>query len=217
MANALIEAKDLRYGTPEGKILAEKLGFKVEPGDLLLVGGPNGSGKSTLLRVLLGHDRYLGGTLAIGPRPREIAVLPQLQNNEFHLPLTLRDVLEIALKRRVTAEEAVAVGLLDEHHLDLAWNTASGGERKRTLLTRLLMQSPKLLILDEPMNHLDNLSRKKVLGAVLRFLEGAPTRGVIMVSHERSLEGFQNQFRSLKRLSLGDPKAPLEPIESEAP
>ena len=210
MARALVEAKDLKYGTPEGKILAERLSFTVSPGDLWLIGGPNGSGKSTLLRILLG-DRSLGGTLAIDPRPREIAVLPQLQNNEFHLPLTLRDVLEIALKRRVTTEEA------DEHHLELAWNTASGGERKRTLLTRLLMQSPRLLILDEPMNHLDNLSRKKVLGAVLRFLEGSGARAVIMVSHEKSLEGFQDQFRSLKRIFLGDPQTPSETVESEAP
>lgn len=198
----MVRARDLAYGTPDGKPLARGVEFELGEGELLVVRGPNGSGKSTLLRVLLGHLKPTAGALEVGVPRRRIAVLPQLQNTEFHLPMTLRDVLEVSLKRRLRGGEVVDVGLLDAAQLDLSWNTASGGERKRTLLTRLLLESPELLLLDEPMNHLDPESRERVRKAVLGFVAGSPGRSVVLVSHEGGLEEAPQDVR-IKSLTLG--------------
>lgn len=203
-AFSLIDVSAVAYGAPGGKVLARDLSIRIEAGELLLVTGANGSGKSTLLRVLLEQLKPLAGSVKLSVERSRIALLPQLQNTEFHLPLTLRDVLEISMKRPVAEAEIIALGLLDRDQLDLGWNSASGGERKRTLLTRLLLASPKLLLLDEPMNHLDQESRERVRCAIVDFLRDdrrAP-RGVVLVSHEKRLLSDFQQVKT-RHLHLG--------------
>jgi len=197
----MISARALSYGTPDGKPLVRGISFEVGAGDLLIVSGPNGSGKSTLLRVLLGHLKATGGELAVRTPYRKIVVLPQLQNTEFHLPMTLMDVLEVCLRRRLSVEEITRVGLLDAAQLGLSWNTASGGERKRALLTRLLLESPALLLLDEPMNHLDPESRERVRKAILSFV-ATPGKGAVLVSHEGAFDAGSSGVR-IRHLELG--------------
>jgi ATPase subunit of ABC transporter with duplicated ATPase domains len=204
----LVSAKDLSYATPDGRVLARGISFNLEDGDCLVVGGPNGSGKSTLLRVLLGRANASSGALSMHVARGKTAILPQLQNNDFHLPLTLRDLLEISVGASVGADEIARIGLLEPAHLSLAWNTASGGEKKRALLTRLLLQSPSLLLLDEPMNHLDRESRERVTKAVSNFLRGhgeKTPRAVVMVSHEGTLDApvVDSSSAVVKKLLLG--------------
>ena len=205
--SALVTASDLGYATPDGRVLARGLSFRLENGDCLLVGGPNGSGKSTLLRVLLGRVPATTGALSVRAARGKTGILPQLQNNDFHLPLTLRDVLEVSVGAELSEEDVLRIGLLESAQLGLAWNTASGGEKKRTLLTRLLLQSPSLLLLDEPMNHLDRDSRERVAKAVTEFLRGRGgmgPRAVVMVSHESSAQSLALEVPGeLQRLQLG--------------
>lgn len=193
----LIHATQLTYGTPTGKALASELTFQLHAGQILIITGPNGSGKSTLLKVLMGQVRPFRGRCEVTVSRKKIGFLPQLQNTEFHLPLTLLDVLEISAGNKIEPREIIEIGLLDRAHLQLAWNTASGGERKRTLLTRLLLQKPSLLLLDEPMNHLDTESRKRVQRALSEYLSIAgpiaqagarnSERAIALVSHDKAL------------------------------
>ncbi len=183
----LIEATNLTYGIQPGRPLASGLNFSLQPGQTLFVTGPNGSGKSTLLRVLLGQLAPFEGTITRKIAMPQVAILPQLQNPGFHLPITLKDVLTMSSRGPVHWDEVHRLGLLSPEHLSLAWNTASGGERKRTLLTRILLQKPSLLILDEPMNHLDQKSRAQIRGVIARYLSESTEahRAVVLVSHER--------------------------------
>lgn|GEM_PF-698809 len=188
----LIEAQDLSYGRVRGgRILAENVTFNLPSGGLLLVTGPNGSGKSTLLRVLQGQSPVFSGKLKINVRRSEVGIMPQMVNPGFHLPITLGDVIQFSTHRRlgrgVNWDKVFSYGLIDSSHLGLAWNTASGGERKRTLLTRILLQEPSLLLLDEPMNHLDADSSMRVEKVIAQYLNKNSTRkrGVILISHSR--------------------------------
>lgn len=151
---------------------------------MLLVTGSNGCGKSTLLRTLLGEATHYWGHVCTKVDASRQVYLPQLENTEVHLPLSLFDVLRISQPCAVTKDQAKAFGLLNDEHLDAAWNSASGGERKRTLLTRALMQDPSLMIFDEPMNHLDKSSRAAMIAVMARFLRDRSDRAIVMVCHQ---------------------------------
>src|SRR5688572_23541846 len=91
-----LEAKQLCYGVPGGRLLQEDLSFRLHAGQVLLVSGSNGCGKSSLLRVLLGELPAASGELVTTVESSRVDYLPQLENTEVHLPLTLRDVLALS-------------------------------------------------------------------------------------------------------------------------
>lgn len=185
MADVLLESLLLHYGAPGGRVLGTDLNFRLDAGELLVLSGPNGSGKSTLLSIVLGELAPISGRLINYVSRARTAVIPQLQNIEFHLPVTLRDVLEVSRPQALSEEAVESFGLLRREQLELGWNTSSGGERQRALMTRALMQDPRLLILDEPFNHMDTKSQSKILESLGAFLkkQSDHPRGAVLVSH----------------------------------
>jgi zinc transport system ATP-binding protein len=175
--------ENLSWETPDGRLLADQVSLKLLRGQLLCVSGPNGSGKSSLLRILLGEAPARTGTCRISVPAHRIGYLPQAQNRECHLPFTLQEVLELTEKGERLAS-LKRWGLLTPDRLPLAWNRASGGERQRVLLARELLNEPELLLLDEPLNHLDEHSRQRI-GGVLEALSRDPKApALVVVSHE---------------------------------
>jgi ABC-type Mn2+/Zn2+ transport system ATPase subunit len=177
--SSFIQAENLELFTPAGRPLAHPLTFNISPGEMLLIEGPNGAGKSTLLKAMLGLHRHYRGQVSSSLRGHEIAYLPQLGNVQFFLPLNLGDV--VRLQRAKTDHEIEKLKLLDRHQLTAAWNSASGGERQKALLSRTLLSQAKLFVLDEPFNHLDQAGRENVQHAVLALLE--QKCAVVVVSH----------------------------------
>lgn len=185
MPSPLIRAKGLSFGPTRDKPLVRNLSFELYPSQLLWISGPNGAGKSTLIRVILNQGWIENGTMEKNIDGKNIGYLPQLQNRQFHLPVTLRDMIATAVRGPLSSDAIVQLGLLRPEQLYLGWNTASGGERKRALLTRLLLQDPTLLILDEPFGHLDAESYTLVIRAIERFLTASSGRSksVLIVEH----------------------------------
>lgn len=198
---AILSADKVTFGTPDGRPLQQNISFHIESGELFLVSGSNGCGKSTLLRILMGErEADQGATRWAVPRTK-ITYIPQLENTEIHLPVTLRDVLEMTPGRRPREEEYMRFGLLRRDLLPLAWNTASGGERKRTLLARALLTDPSVLVFDEPMNHLDVASRRIMIRVMKNFLDAATPdspRAVVMVCHQGLPEDEAVLFRVVR-------------------
>ncbi len=184
----VLEAFDLGFQTPDGRPLIKGLSFSLNRGETLAITGPNGCGKSTLLQILMGQSKNLkSGKIKWHRPPSAIAYLPQLHSREFHIGLILHDVLSFTGEFDKHAIETSSFGLLRPSELGLAWNTASGGERQKTLLTSIFLHAPEILILDEPMNHLDSQSRQQLLHALQDFVRVRES-SVIMVGHESSLE-----------------------------
>ncbi len=217
MHSPLIVVTDLSTATHDGRILSESLNFSVSPGQIILISGPNGIGKSTLLKTLIGNLKPKKGTIELNLPFSRIGYLPQLQNTDFHLPVTLRDILEASCHHSLSLDEILSWRLLSETQLDLSWKTASGGERKRTLLTRTLLAKPDILVLDEPMNHLDVQTRLLVEDAIQKFVElpqsNGRKRAVLLVSHEKSLHQLVHNPNFSKILLA--PQSPSSGMENE--
>ena len=195
-----IEGRALAYSTPDGRMLQKGLNFSIRGGQLFLIRGANGSGKSTLLKVLLKEWPVDRGTLQLDFDDRSLQYIPQLENTEIHFPLTLKDVLKISIPK-VDDDDVEELGLVRRSQLQSGWNTASGGERKRVLLTRALLSNPKVLVLDEPMNHLDKASRSAMIHAMGRFLKEDSRRSIIMVCHP-GLSLTERELFSLVEMEL---------------
>ncbi len=142
--------------------------------------GPNGSGKSTLLRILTGDLDGYTGTVQPPPQPaREPgqAVAYCAQATEY--PPALAE--DFALDYR---GDAVHIRQILDIQDDWFWRfeSLSHGERKRLQVAVVLWQNPPVLALDEPTNHVDAVTREKILAALREY------RGVgLLVSHDREL------------------------------
>ncbi len=180
---SIVTAKDLTLKTPTHRVLFKNLHFDLNPGQLLHVQGCNGSGKSTLLKALVGSYQYYSGEIHLNIQLSDVSLLPQMGNLQFLFPFTLREVINT--KVAVSDQEILSLGFLTEEALNLSWNTASGGERQKALLSRAVLKENKLLILDEPYNHLDEDSKKNLDGIIKKHL--FDKKSVILNSHDSLL------------------------------
>lgn len=181
-----LRLENTSYRTPDGRPLAAGISLNIKPAEITAVVGANGAGKSTFLRLLAGLHPPSEGAVRRFIKHDEIGFLPQLHNKEFHIPLTLADVLRLFQSPRPAApDDASAWGLLHSRDLITPWNTASGGERQKTLLTGMLQSRARLLILDEPTNHLDLEGRERLAAALIRV--AAAGSAVVITCHEKFL------------------------------
>ena len=164
----------LGYG---GDPLFDDLSLIVRPGDRLALVGRNGAGKSTLMKVIAGLVEPDAGERAVPPG---VSVGYMEQDPPMDGFGTLGDFATATLgEAGLWRAEAAAEGLGFDPARPVA--TASGGERRRAALARLLAEAPDLMLLDEPTNHLDIES--------IAWLEDqlrASRAALVMVSHDRA-------------------------------
>ena len=199
-ARAAVELRDVwfRYERDGADVLRGTT-LTVPEGSLFAVVGGNGTGKSTMLRAICGVARpYRGKITVLGRRLKDwkraelfrggVAMLPQDPLNLMVKKTVRGDLEEMLDGRGLTAGQRTAavrevaaltdiVPLLDAHPFDL-----SGGEVQRAALAKVLLNEPRLLLLDEPIKGLDAFFKEK-LAALLRSLTARGTT-VLMVSHD---------------------------------
>jgi zinc transport system ATP-binding protein len=191
MSNPLVEIKnmDLAY---QKKLVLSNVSLSVFENDFIGIIGPNGGGKTSLLKALLGLLKPQKGSIKYFFDKREIGYLPQGSKVDESFPITVKEVvasgLEHGLKfskttprnRKQKVEKALeAVGIKTLHSRPVG--ELSGGELQRTMLARAIISSPRLLILDEPDTHVDNLFELE-LYALLKELNKSIT--ILLVSHD---------------------------------
>ncbi len=151
MARApLLQLSDISL-TFGGDPVFDDLSLTIQEGDRLALVGRNGSGKSTLLKVMAGLVEPDSGARVLSPGDSVgyMEQEPDMEGCETLGDFALRDLAPSELWR----VEAAAEGLKFDVNQKVA--TASGGERRRAALAKLIAEAPDLMLLDEPTNHLD--------------------------------------------------------------
>ena len=161
---------------------------RVPPGEALALVGPNGSGKTTLMRALLGMVTVSGGRVRVngatpGRAPRgSVGYVPQVSDLDPTFPVTVREVVQMGMYsqlgilrrpgaqvRRRALEALESVGLADR--ADKRFGTLSGGQQQRVLVARCVAARPRLILLDEPFNGLDQPNREALLSIITDLKE----------------------------------------------
>ena len=169
MAGLKIENVSKLFGTFRA---LDQVSIDVEDGEFLAVLGPSGCGKTTLLRLIAGFDRVDTGSIAIGDRlmssaktqvpPEDRRVGIVFQSHALWPHMTVAENAGYALK--VAGVGKVEIGKRVEESLAVVGlagfgerrpSALSGGQRQRVALARCLVQSPALVLLDEPLANLD--------------------------------------------------------------
>ena len=197
---AVLELDGAAFSHPGGSGVAG-VDIRVAAGESVALIGPNGAGKSTLLQGILGLVPLTAGSLRIDgvasatDRGRAIGYLPQQANLDPDFPITLGQVVMQGRYRKLgwlrwpgradrqaVAHALTTVGL--EHRAGARFGDLSGGQRQRGLLARALASEPRVLLLDEPFNGLDQTNRD----ALLLIVRGLKRQGVAVLISTHDLE-----------------------------
>lgn len=226
-----LEAAGLCLTLQDVPVLRE-VSLRVAPGEFVAVVGPNGSGKSSLLRCLYKAAIPETGRIRLGQEPLEtltpravaqrIAVL--LQDPPADVGLPARDIVAMGRlphrpwyrgscpkDRAIVAQAMLRTNTHALAERPLA--SLSGGERQRVQIARALAQEPRLLLLDEPANHLDVAAQL----ALMRLLRGLVDGGMTVLAsmHDLNLTAaFFDRVVVLaggRVVAAGPPRAVLTP------
>ena len=167
----------------------------IEPGELVALLGPSGCGKTTTLRMIAGLETVTSGSIKIGER--EISQLPAskrgigvgFESYALYPPMSVRDNLLYGLKaRKVKGAEQMVASICDRLEMNdlLGLRPAglSSGQKQRVALARALVRNPPVLLLDEPLSHLDASARQRVRRE-LKVLQREFGYTTIVVTHDQ--------------------------------
>ncbi|WP_210486086.1 ABC transporter ATP-binding protein [Rufibacter aurantiacus] len=177
----------------EKEEVLKDISFSQQEFQKIAIAGETGSGKSTLLKIIAGLIQPDAGTVTFegdrvkGPAEKLVAGHPGIAylSQQYELPEFLRveQVLRYANSLpQEDAEELYAVCHIN-HLLSRRTDQLSGGERQRIALARLLLTSPKLLLLDEPFSNLDT-THKNLLKTIIQNISEQLDITCILISHD---------------------------------
>ena len=202
--DALVQLENVvkRYDGPRAAI--DGVSVRIDPGEAVAIMGPSGSGKSTLLNLIAGMDRPTSGSVRVGDervdmlseagaarfRRRQVGMIFQFFNllddmtviDNVLLPAQLGGAKAREARRR--ADELLDT-LRISHRRDAYPARLSGGERQRVAIARALINSPPLLLADEPTGAVDSATGDEI-GALLLGLNAAG-QTLILVTHSPEL------------------------------
>jgi zinc/manganese transport system ATP-binding protein len=192
-----------------GRVVWSDLSMSMADGEFVALLGPNGSGKSTLLRAALGMLALSSGSISVLGRPAgtanaDIGYLPQRRAFDAATRLRGSDIVRLGLdgarwgvplpapRRSAAGARRRAEAARVEQAIDLvgastyakrAIGELSGGEQQRLLIAQTLVQRPRLLLLDEPLDSLD-LPNQATVAALVAEICRQQGVAVLLVAHD---------------------------------
>lgn len=195
----MLEADKLSLTARSGRTILDGISFRLEPGRCMALIGPNGAGKSTLVRIVAGLDRPTSGRVLYQgtdlsgldrrQRAQTVAYLPQAAHP---VPCSVFDAVLLGRRARMgwlpgRDDRIKTQAILEELDLEALQKqcvtSLSGGELQKTLIARALAQEAPVLLLDEPVNHLDIRNQVEILETITKLAHRKRMCVLIVLHH----------------------------------
>lgn len=201
------------YGSLESnKVEAlSKINFSVEEGSFVAIMGSSGSGKSTLMNIMAGYDKSTEGSIKIDNT--EIESLNEkgiadfrrknlgfiFQSYQLMNSLNVKENIALPLildKEPVDVIEEKVKKVMEYLKIDFLWNKypheISGGQQQRAAIGRAIINSPKILLADEPTGNLDSNTTDNII-ELFSELNKEKNTSIIMVTHDALTTRYCNK------------------------
>ncbi len=182
--NAIFEVQDVSKSY-DGRPVLKKLSIKVFPGECVGILGPNGCGKTTLFSICIGEQSSDNGKIILNNKPinqipihlrakEGLGYLPQ-QRSVFDMSVydNIMGIAQISLKESREKQKFITEKILEEFNLthlrSLNASVLSGGEIRRLMMARVMINKPKIVLLDEPLAALDPLVIQDIQKYILKI------------------------------------------------
>lgn len=192
------------YGKGENQVKAlDDVSFSVEKGEFIAIIGPSGSGKSTLLHLLGGVDRpteghvFVDGTDVYAQNEEQLAIFRRRQVGLIYQFYNLIPVLNV--EENITLPLLLDGRKVDKLYLDTLVNTLglstrrkhlpnqlSGGQQQRVSIGRALINTPALMLADEPTGNLDSKNSAEIMD-LLRLANRQYGQTLLVITHDERI------------------------------
>jgi len=203
----IVDIKNLSVDYSGIKAL-DDLSFGIAKGDFLGIIGPNGAGKSTLFRCMLGLHTQYDGTIKVFDQDirdsrkylSHVGFVPQKPVVDRNFPATIREVLSMSQNSSDPKKVDEALQKVWMHELaDRRIGDLSAGQQQRVFIAKALVNSPKILVLDEPITGIDQYNQD-LFFQILGELNTKEKISIIWSSHDLdAVERLANKVACLNR------------------
>ena len=207
-----ISIKDLNFSYSQIPVLKD-CNLNVDVGDFTVILGGNGSGKSTLIKLMLGELKKNSGEIKILGKNiedyvsfKDIGYVPQINIvNKIAFPITCLELVSLNLyeefgfikipkKNHYQKAKDILKKMGMENYINTPVNELSGGLAQRAMISKAMINDPKILILDEPTAGVDKYSKDHFFETI-DFLSKKFNVTIIMVTHElKEMESLSIDF-----------------------
>lgn len=209
-----LSVKKISYSIDK-KVLLSGINLEISSGSMVGIIGPNGAGKSTLLKHIAGILPCLPSCVMLGNtdlsqlEPRKLAKEVAYLSQFLHVPrMSVLETLELGrraysgmlLKKEDYRKiDAIILDFNLEKILERSLETLSGGERQKVMIASALLQEPKILLLDEPISHLDPKNQLEMLSAVRKVTIEKNLMTLIVLHDIQHAMHYANMLLMLKQ------------------
>ena len=207
-----ISIKDLNFSYSQTPVL-KNCNLNVDVGEFTVILGGNGSGKSTLIKLMLGELKKNSGEIKILGKNiedyvsfKDIGYVPQINIvNKIAFPITCLELVSLNLyeefgfikipkKNHYQKAKDILKKMGMESYINTPVNELSGGLAQRAMISKAMINDPKILILDEPTAGVDKYSKDHFFETI-DFLSKKFNVTIIMVTHElKDMESLSIDF-----------------------
>ncbi|HEX3040290.1 MAG TPA: ABC transporter ATP-binding protein [Caproiciproducens sp.] len=215
--------KKLFHKKKNNGFAVKDLSFTCNDGEFIGILGPSGCGKSTTLRMIAGLEQITQGDIYIGdvrindlmPKDRNIGLA--FEDYALYPPLSVYNNLAFNMRAKKMSDEEidkairyVAPLLKVDDLLDMKPTALSGGQKQRVNIARAIVRKPGLLLLDEPLSHLDGKMRQTLRQEIKRMHHEIKCTTIIVTHDQMEAMSLADRIVIMKDGELQQMGTPLE-------
>lgn len=238
MAQLILKNVYKRYDVQKNRMFQKKkqndfavrdVSYECRDGEFIGILGPSGCGKSTTLRMVAGLEMITAGEMYIGdirindlqPKDRDIGLA--FEDYALYPPLTVYENLAFNMRAKKKKEEEikkaieyVAPLMKIDDLLDMKPSALSGGQKQRVNIARAIVRRPGLLLLDEPLSHLDGKMRQQLRQEIKRMHHEIKCTAIIVTHDQMEAMSLADRIIIMKEGEIQQIGTPLEVYDDPA-